>query len=362
MVCATPTGKACRSTLICQQHTAHSGLPPRKDPRVQAGSGESASTGKLFQFGPGDPVAIYLGNQLVVDGFLELRQVGFDADRHAVELMGVNVTAPMFRSSVDTLTGSFDDMSWEQIALKVISPYDVGLKIVGALNPLHFVKLSNQPGEMIWDFLERIARPRGILLSNDSFSNVLAVGTHGGPTINSLIEGKNIKRCSAIFHQEHNYTVLTSIGQSVGTDGHSGSATSDMAASWSGSGYIRSKLIIPAESMVWGVNELSDRARWEAMWLSAERIRVFITVSGWYRTPKDLWWILDEVFVRSAMIPMEAVMKIQAVTFKQDDRNGTETEIELRMPWGLNSTTLRGKIEDQPPGPVQPDQQIPPIP
>jgi prophage tail gpP-like protein len=121
-------------------------------------------TGELLQLGPGDRVAIYLGNSLVVDGYLELRQIGYDAERHGIELMGVNVTAPVFRSSVDTKTGSFDNMSWQQVALKCISPYDVGLKIIGVLNPLPFVKLQNQPGEMIWDFLERIARPRGIIL------------------------------------------------------------------------------------------------------------------------------------------------------------------------------------------------------
>ena len=314
--------------------------------------------GALRQFGPGDRVAIYLGNSLVIDGYLELRQIGYDAERHSIELMGVNVTAPVMRSSVDTATGSFDNMSWEQIALKVISPYNVGLKIVGALNPLPFVRCQNQPGEQIWAFLERLARPRGIILGNDSFSNVLAVGPHAGPpNTTSLIEGQNIKRCNAIYHKQHSYTEIDTIGQRAGDDQTSGAAANEQEAEWGGPGYIRSKIIVPSEQPVWGVGELLDRAKWEALWQASDQMRVFITVTGWYRAPGKLWWPLDEVYVYSPMIPMDSTMTIQAVTFKQDSNSGTESEIELRFPWGLNSSTPIGKIGLPEPQAVAPGQR-----
>jgi prophage tail gpP-like protein len=180
-----------------------------------------------------------------------------------------------------------------------------------------------------------------------------------------LIESKNIKKCSAIFHKTHSYTEIETIGQSVGTDGHSGSDTSDMTASWGGPGYIKSKLIVPSESTVWGRGELVDRAKWEAIWQSSDQVRIFITVSGWYRTANRLWWPFDEVNVFSPLIPMESMMTIQAVTFKQDMQNGTETEIELRFPWGLNSTTPVGKITGPggtPPAAIPPGDEIPPTP
>jgi prophage tail gpP-like protein len=94
-------------------------------------------------------------------------------------------------------------------------------------------------------------------------------------------------------------------------------------------------------------------------------VRIFITVSGWYRTANRLWWPFDEVNVFSPLIPMESMMTIQAVTFKQDMQNGTETEIELRFPWGLNSTTPVGKITGPggtPPAAIPPGDEIPPTP
>jgi hypothetical protein len=62
---------------------------------------------------------------------------------------------------------------------------------------------------------------------------------------------------------------------------------------------------------------------------------------------------------------MSSMMTIQAVTFKHDMQNGTEAEIELRSPWGLNSNTPVGKItgpEGTPPAAVPPGQVIPPTP
>lgn len=332
--------------------------------------------GALKQFGPGDSVAIYLGNQLVIDGFLELRQIAYDGYRHHVELRGVNDTGPVMRSSVHTESGSFDGMPWQEVATKVLSAYDIGLKVVGTLNPIPFVRLQAQPGEMVWDFLERLARPRGIRLGNDAFSNVLAVGLYDGEPYDALIEGQNIKRCQAIFHQEHSFAQIETIGQvAAGSTGVMGTDASEQFAYAPGPGYYPSSTnIVPSEQPVLGKGELQDRANWEATWQKSDQTRVFITVVGWYRTPKILLWApLQEIIVSSPMIPMNSVMTIQNVTFKQDSSNGTETEIELKFPWASGSSTPVGPItgpstssgpatNGQPPGQLTPDQIIQPIP
>lgn len=236
-------------------------------------------------------------------------------------------------------------------------------KVVGALNPLPFVQCQNQPGETIWDFLERLARPRGIILGNDSFSNVLAVGPHDGPPASSLVEGVNIKKCAAIFHKTHSFEEIKAIGQTAGSDQVSGSAANEQEASWGGTGYYpQSELIVPSEQPIHSAAELKDRAHWESTWLASDEVKIFITVVGWYRAPGKLWWPLDEVAVYSAMIPMDAVMTIQTATFKQSNNGGTETEIELRFPWGLNSSTAIGRLAPPAPPDVLPGQNIAPTP
>jgi prophage tail gpP-like protein len=318
----------------------------------------------LRQFGPGDRVQIWLGNTMVIDGFLEHRQISYSATQHSVELMGVNYTGPVTRSSVDTQTGNFDNMNVLQVAQKVLAPYAVGVRVIGAINMLPFVKLQNQPGEHIWDFIERIARPRGIIVGNDGFTNMLMVGPNGAPIVEQqLIEGANVKKCQAIFHKSTSYTQITTIGQTAGSDEQSGTAASEQEGDAPGPGYINSKIIVPSEQPVWGKSELVDRAKWEALWEGSDQFQVYMTVWGWYRAPGKLWWPFDNVSVYSPMVPVDTPMAIQTVTFKQDDRSGTETEIELRMPWGLNSNVPIGPVGmPAPAATIPPGQEIKPTP
>jgi prophage tail gpP-like protein len=321
--------------------------------------------GALRQFGPGDRCQIWLGNSLVIDGFIEHRQISYDAQNHGVELQGVNFASPVLRSSVDTTTGNFDNMNVQQVAEKVLSAYAglVGVRVIGALNLLPFVKLQNQPGEQIYDFIERIARPRGIIVGNDSFGNMLLIGPNAAKIDLQLIEGQNIKKCQAIFHKSHSYTEIDTIGQTAADDSQSGTAASEQQGQAPGPGYFPSKLIVQSEQPVWGKPELVDRAKWEALWQASDQFQVFCTVPYWYFAPGQLWWPLDNVYVFSPMVPVDTNMAIQSVTFSQDDRGGTQTEIELRMPWGLNSNVPIGKIGPAAPAvTIPPGQALPPTP
>jgi hypothetical protein len=111
-----------------------------------------------------------------------------------------------------------------------------------------------------------------------------------------------------------------------------------------------------------GLGQYAQRFAEKGIDLSVLHYLVFITVQGWYRNPAALWWPLDNVYVLSRMIPMDSTMTIQSVQFKQDSQNGTETEIELRFPWGLNSNVPIGPLALPAPGPVQPGEHIEPTP
>jgi hypothetical protein len=62
------------------------------------------------------------------------------------------------------------------------------------------------------------------------------------------------------------------------------------------------------------------------------------------------------------------MMKIQTVTFTQDNNSGTQTQLELKQPWALkdNAPMNVGKapdvsIPDQLPSATKPNETIPPV-
>src|SRR5215467_11394720 len=128
-----------------------------------------------LQFRPGDWVNITLGGQLALqNGIIVTRQVSYDANQHGVELIGKSLTYFAMKSSVDVPDGNFDGMNFEEVARKVLAKYQgIGIKVIGQLNPRIFHNLQAEKGETNWDFLEKIARARGIVLGSDHESNVL---------------------------------------------------------------------------------------------------------------------------------------------------------------------------------------------
>jgi prophage tail gpP-like protein len=160
---------------------------------------------------------------------VDTRQVAYDANSHTIQISGVSNTSWMYKSSVSTESGSFDGLTFEQVATKVMSNYPVGIKVIGSLNAIPFEKLQNQPGEQIWDFLERIARPRGIILGSDSFGNALLIGDHNFPVINTqLIEGQNIKKCQCVIHKDQLFQLYKVHAQHPASDDNAFTASSEI--------------------------------------------------------------------------------------------------------------------------------------
>jgi prophage tail gpP-like protein len=293
-----------------------------------------------LQFKPGDSCEIELGGLLVVTGIIETRQVAYDANNHAVQLEGVGVTRWASRSSVKHPTGNFNNKTFEQVGREVLAPYEVGLEIIGKLNAIPFKVLQLHPGETVWDFLERIARPRGIIIGSNEKGEFLFIDHHIGSVVEQLEEGKNILKCQAIITVKHTYKEYPVRGQTAASDDQHGTDASEQECYAYGSTAPRfSHLLTPAEQPVWGKGEICDRAHNEAIWHEGTVINVTVTVQGWLRRRagglKALWRAGDDVYIKSPMAMLNEILKIQTVTFTQDRESGTLTTLELVAPWYL---------------------------
>lgn len=290
--------------------------------------------GKL-QWKPDDECAIYLGGILAIAGVILIRQVAYDANNHGVMLQGAGRQWYVQRGSILDEKSNYDGMTFEQVARKVIAPFGVGIEVIGALNAIPFKRLQNEPGETVWAFLERIARPRGIIIGSDHRGNVLLIGAHTGDYVDTLIEGQNILKCQCIFAVKDVYSEYPVRGQTAASDDQYGTQASEQEGHAWGSSKRYSPLLTTAEQPVWNKSELDDRARNESIWHEGTQIEANITVQGWFRRGGDLWRAGDDVYVKSPMAMLDNILKIQTVTFTQDSRSGTLTTLTLVPPWGL---------------------------
>jgi prophage tail gpP-like protein len=290
-----------------------------------------------LQIKPCDVVECDLAGMLVMTGVVVERQVAVDAQNHGVQLLAKGTTKWGYMSSVNTKTGSFDGMPFEAIFKKVLTPYldKNGFEIVGMLNPIAFKKCQNQIGESCWDFLERLARVRGIVLGSNQNGDYVAVGNHIFPVAATLREGYNIKSMQLSINVDDAYVVYKAVGQKAGSDQSSGADTNEMEAAVGGTGCKTSILITPAEQPV-DQPELQDRAKNEAKWNEAAKVTATVVVQGWQWAKGQLWRVGQSVWLDSPMGPINQKMKIQRCTYTQDKQNGTQTTLDLVQPWYLN--------------------------
>lgn len=288
-----------------------------------------------LQFKPGDQCAIYLGGALAITGVILMRQVGYDANNHGVMLQGVGNTWYASRASILDKKGNYDDMTFEQVARKVLAPFGIGIETIGSLNATPFKRLQNEPGENVWSFLERIARVRGIIMGSDHRGNALLIDDHTAPVQATLIEGENILKCACVIQVENMHSEYWVRAQTAASDDQHGKQASEQEAKAPGSAQRYSPLLTPAEQPVWNLSEVADRARNEALWHEGTIIQATITVHGWFAPGGRLWKAGDDVYVRSPMALLDMVLKIQTATFTQDRNSGTLTALDLVAPWLL---------------------------
>jgi prophage tail gpP-like protein len=291
-----------------------------------------------LQWRPGDPAAVLLGGVPAFAGVIIERQVAYDGTSHSVQLTGKGQTYWGAESSVDTTdnNGNFDGMTVQQVYETVFGKYPGGKLIWGTPNPRPFPYLSCQPGEKNWDFVERICRPRGMVLGSDFAGNYLLIGPHTPPLIYRCIEGENIKKLQMIWNKDYFKTSYGIQSQAQGSDDQNGTAASEMECQVHGNANIHSELHTPAEQPVKTKEELCERAQFEQIWVEGAEIECHVTVQGWFPPGfDDIWRVGMNVYIWSPMACLDMILKIQTATFTQDNNSGTQTELELVLPWKL---------------------------
>jgi prophage tail gpP-like protein len=200
--------------------------------------------------------------------------------------------------------------------------------------------LEANPGETVFAFIERIARPRGAVFAPDHLGNFLLIGDHDYQPVYNLVEGQNILRMQVVFTNEGTFKDVRTIGQSGGDNQQNMTGSSELegnSGGWPNMPY--SPILVPAEQPVWGKGELMARAHHEDIFDWGTYITANVTVQGWLRGGTALWMPGDKVTVWSPMAPfLGTELKIRTATFTQDSESGTVTLLELVAPWMLRDT------------------------
>ena len=244
---------------------------------------------------------------------------------------------------------------------------------------MKFPRVSVNPGESPWELGERHARAAATPMSENEQGQIELGGMGGGA---SVIEGYNILEGREVIHSLKSVgggqvgggtapgdgSDFNTMGQKQGTDDEYGPQANQISAEKPAlttdfnQGYLPKAE--PSEIPAWTQDMAQQRSSMEAMNSDILQIWVNITLLTWQRSGKappsgGLWKPGDMVTVMSPMLVMYGQqLKLKAVTWSQDNQQGTRSAIELvnQLAMGTGGV-VPGGVQ---PGTGAPQAPIPP--
>jgi prophage tail gpP-like protein len=291
------------------------------------------------QFIPGDVVKVFIGGTLACSGFIKERHVGFDASQHGVRLIGVGDTYDLTTSTVplDKL-GNHDGKSWSDLAQDLMAHLGIALHKIGAVDDTPFKDIQVQPGETIWQTLERYAKMRSIVMGSNATGGLLAIGDHDAESSGTLTEGVDMLSANCVLNDENVYRKIFVSGQGSGSDESSGDQQNKQLQSRNGSS-TRNRFLITIADISDTLHGVSRRADMEKLFTEGSYLEAQITVQGWYKdsNQSELPWRAGEFYDVTSPSLMLAGQRLgcRTCTYAQD-ASGTTTTLTMVLPEHLN--------------------------
>jgi prophage tail gpP-like protein len=293
---------------------------------------------------PWSPCEVLVGDDLVVSGFVERVEVAWGPEEHAFSVSGRSKTGQLVDCSAIVEPGQWKGRRLEDIAAAIAAPY--GVEVVtdvdtGEAIPSH----RTQPGESAFEAIERAARPRALLVTDDAQGRCLLTRAGAQRASTPLEQPGNVKSGAAVFDGQERFTEYVCKGQRTGDDQDFGAAVAEVEGTAADAiAPLRRVLLLQASGPV-STKRAAQQAAWEAAQRAGRSTQVSVVVQGWRQRDGSLWSPNQVVPVRLGLAGLDAELLVVQVTFSLDDSGGRVASLLLAPVGGyeLLAPAERGK-------------------
>lgn len=295
---------------------------------------------------PGDLCEVRIGDDLVCTGYVDATPINYDAGAITVMIRGRSKTADLVDCSASNSGGQFKGQKAEAIAGKLAAQY--GLDVVTEVDtgaPL--TDHQNQQGESAFESLDRIAKQRQLLMTdNAAGALVMASPGSGGRAQTALVLGQNVLSASAGFDYSEvysHYQVKGQVGKG-GADADWGDNSAAQAAQSFGAAtdnsIKRRRVLIVRQTGQADAATCKQRAAYEQQVRAAKAGEIRYKVAGWRQADGSLWRPNQTVRVTDAIMQIDIDLLISEVIYTLDDSMLTELVV---LPAGAFATEPQAK-------------------
>ena len=309
-------------------------------------------------------VLVFLADVLAITGIITVRQSAADSNRHGVQFIVKGQSWQTVKSSIAPPLGNFDNQSYQQIAVAICKQSNVGVVVAPntTVDSSPFQVCQAAPGEPAFDFLEKHAREKRIILGSDEYGHVVLIGQGQPPPLPDVFQeggpNRNIERINVVISNDTLFAHYFAVAQNFANNQLWGTNAAQIALQMGGTDPLASSLVIPVE-LAMSDAEVAKRLVFEHQIHEGTFITATITVPGWLRSNGDIWRVGQTYTVIAPDhfpgFPNGIFLAAKTVTFEQSEGAGTTTTLELVRPEQLNGNLLQPGL----PSPATPGDATP---
>ncbi|WP_246254051.1 phage baseplate assembly protein [Comamonas jiangduensis] len=279
----------------------------------------------------GAKTEVRIGQDLVLTGWVFATPISHTPDAITRGITGRSLTADLVDCSAVNQPGQWRKQSVQQVVQALTQPF--GLKVISQVpETAALVDHSIEPGETVFDSIDRLLTLSRLLSTDDAQGNVLIVEPgSAGRAVDAIVVGENVLEGSAPLDFSQLMSEYRVVGQKSGTDESFAESTNEVAASVTDPRATRYRpLLIQQQGQL--TSQLArERVNWERGSRVGKALTTTYKVQGWRQSNGQLWVHNQLVQVKDPVIGFDREMLITAVEYVLDD-NGTVAMLTVAPP------------------------------
>lgn len=288
------------------------------------------SAGNLEQFTPdfNDECDIRLDGETVITGFIDQKEMSFDADRKTLIISGRDKTGDIVDSSCVLQPDMIRNDTASTLVSKIAAPFGVSVDDMSAVDiviPLFKVNV----GEKAIDAINRVCSQRNMLANTDSAGNIVLRSLDNLPrdTRSPVNEGVNILTASL----RKNITGRFSSYQVEGQVSSANDSATSLRGAATDENITRHRPLVVIMSGSATPATVQRRAEWEAAVRTATSAGLDVTLQGWRSAGGTIWRPGVIIPVNCPTLGVTGEYLIKSVSLTYGD-SGTISRLSLTSP------------------------------
>lgn len=301
-----------------------------------------------WKISPGDQCTITLAGILAFTGYVFARQGSFNATQHGLMVTGRSLTADAVDSSAPVNGGQYKGYTFQALASALAKQAGVNLVVNGSSPDLSrvFPQFSIAYGETVFQAVERLARLRGLHITDDAKGNWIADAFDPKTASQAqLVEGQNLLEARATIDGSRSFNIVNIVSQRPGDDQTNGTPARDVSATLTNTNARSSRRLIMVMEEPGSPQDAVTRANHETAYNATDLVDCHCVVQGWQSVSGTLWDTGQNYAVKSPMLDLDRTLASRQVIYRQSEA-GSRTEIDLCTPESLafSSTPIGGSV------------------